>query len=191
MTGATEMTPAEFLKIDPRDHPDFVACDDPRCKSANKAGQDGTLFMPNLVELIRRIGGPDAIPDDWDHESRPIGCDDDPRGAAWWAECQAHEHKVMLKDLRSRRPYLTLYRWDKSLWARGWHPRGTDLDLLFDIPADWSAAAWGLPFVSIEDMMTASYDLNRLAAAALDYWIGAIQKATETYVHIRRDRFVF
>ena len=43
----------------------------------------------------------------------------------------------------------------------------------------------------IEDVFTASYDLDRLAAEALDYWIGAIQKATETYVHIRRDRFVF
>jgi hypothetical protein len=193
MTTATKMTPAEFLAMNPHDHPDFAGCDDPRLEPGNKAGRkDSTLLMPNLVELIRRIGGPDAIPDDWDRDLlRPIYHYDDPRGEAWWAECQGQEQKAMLKDLRSRRPYLTLYRWDKSLWLTGWHPHEKNLDLVFNIPADWSAAAWGIPSAMIEDVFTASYDLDRLAAEALDYWIGAIQKATETYVHIRRDRFVF
>jgi hypothetical protein len=192
MTTATKMTPAEFLAMEPRNHPDFVCCIDPRCDSRNKTGRkDSTLFLPNLVELIRRIGGPDAIPDDWKQRPSPFYSHDDPRCAVWWAECGGHAHRVMLRDLRSRRPYLTMYRWTDRLWVTDWHPRETDLDLLFDIPADWSAAAWGLPFVCIEDIITASYDLDRLAAEALDYWVGAIQKAAETYVHIRRDRFVF
>jgi hypothetical protein len=185
------MTPAEFLASKPRDHPDFVGCDDPRCEPANKAGKDGTILMPNLVELIRRIGGVDAIPDDWTDDFKPFYFHDEPRGAAWWAECRGREQVVMLKDLRSRRPYLTLYRWRNSLHVEDWHPRGDFLALIFGIPADWSASAWELPFVSIMDVHTASYDLDRLAAETLDYWIGAIRKATETYVHVRRDRFVF
>jgi hypothetical protein len=192
MTTATQMTPAEFLASEPRDHPDFVCCINPRCDAQNKTGRkDSTLFMPNLVELIRRIGGPDAIPDDWTEDLRPLLDLDDPRSSILWDECRGQESKVMLRDLRSRRPYLTMYRWKDGLWVTDWHPRETFLTLLFDVPTDWSAAPWASRYVSIEDTHTASYDLDRLAAETLDYWIGAIRKATETYVHIRRDRFVF
>jgi hypothetical protein len=192
MTTATKMTPAEFLASNPHDHPDFVHCGDPRFEPGNKAGRkDSTLFMPNLVELIRRIGGPDAIPDDWTEDFEPLLASDDPRVSITWDECQGVESKAMLRDLRSRRPYATLYRWGTSLWVESWHPREANLDLHFDIPADLSVSAWGIPSAMIQDIFAASYDLDRLAAEALDYWIGAIQRATETYVHIRLDRFVF
>jgi hypothetical protein len=192
MTTATKMTPAEFLAMDPGDHPDFVCCDDPRLEPGNKAGRkDSTLFMPNLVELIRRIGGLDAIPDDWTGGFRPLYDSGDPRGVVEWTETRGHNERAMLKDLRSGRLYAVFYRWENSLWVIDWHPREGHLDLNFDIPADWSASAWDIPQAMIEDTFTASYDLDRLVAEALDYWIGAIQKATEAYIHIRRDRFVF
>jgi hypothetical protein len=64
--------------------------------------------------------------------------------------------------------------------------------MFLTMPADWSAAPWELPRTTIYgDTVSASYDLDRLAAQTLDYWLGSIQKATETYVHVRRDRFVF
>jgi hypothetical protein len=187
------MTPAEFLAMEPRDHPDFVHYGDPRCESAVKAGrEDPALFMPNLVELIRRIGGPDAIPNHRDPGLVPLLSHDDPRwDVLWEEEGWTTGYTAMLRDLGSRRGYATLYRMNNSLFVHDWHPREDFLQVTFDIPADWSVSAWGLPTVMIEDVFTASHDLDRLAAEALDYWIGAIQKATETYVHIRRDRFVF
>jgi hypothetical protein len=100
-------------------------------------------------------------------------------------------YAATLKDLRSRRCYATLYRTKNVLFVDQWHPRDDFLELIFDIPADWSASAWVAPITMTEQVFTASYDVDRLAAEALDYYIGAIQKATETYIHVRRDRFVF
>jgi hypothetical protein len=97
----------------------------------------------------------------------------------------------MLKDKTSARVYARLHRIGDWLFVDEWHPREGFLSLNFGIPVDWSASAWTTPLAEIGDVMTASYDLDRLAAEALDYYIGAIQKATETYIHVRRDRFVF
>jgi hypothetical protein len=64
--------------------------------------------------------------------------------------------------------------------------------MLFEIPVDWSAAAWKSPFVMINcETFTASDELEVLVARSLDHWLGQIQRATETYCHIRRDGFVF
>jgi hypothetical protein len=187
------MTPAEFLAMAPLNHPDFVCCTDPRCESGNKVGRkDPALCMPNLVELIRRIGGPDAVPEAFSGDNPvPLFGLDDPRSHVVWHEAKGAMHSALLKDLRSRRVYARLYRMGNGLFVDRWHPKDEFLEAIFDVPADWSASAWGLPSVMSEDSDTASYDLDRLAAETLDYWIGSIQKATETYVHIRRDRFVF
>jgi hypothetical protein len=192
MTTATKMTPAEFLAMDPREHPDFVNCSDPRCESHSETGRkDAILFMPNLVELIRRIGGPAAIPDLEDKTDADGFVD-----FAWADEWEimrrdGRDNAAMLKDLGSGRTHVELHRLDDWLFVEKWHPKEASLSLAFDIPADWSASAWDAPLATIDDVMMASYDLDRLAAEALDDWIGAIQKATETYIHIRRDRFVF
>jgi hypothetical protein len=192
MTTATKMTPAEFLAMNPKDHPGFLHCGDPRFEPGKEAGsKHPAVFMPNLVELICRIGGPDAIPESWSEDDDPIPDLDDPRAAVAWDECRGVESKAMLRDLRSRRPYAVLHRWGPTLWVESWHPREVNLDLHFDIPADWSASAWEVPGAMIHDIFSVSYDLDRLVAETLDYWIGAIQRATETYIHIRRDRFVF
>ena len=52
-TTTTTMTAAEFLASNPRDHADFVSCDDPRLES--RLGRAGSLLLPNLVGLIRRM----------------------------------------------------------------------------------------------------------------------------------------
>jgi hypothetical protein len=147
--------------------------------------------MPNLVELIRRIGGPDAIPDATDGANEDGSLELTPHDYWDIIGRDGLEDAAMLKDRRSGRIYAQMYRLRDCLLVHEWHLKEGSLYLHFDIPADWSGSAWGLPFTSIEDVHTASYDLDRLAAEALDYRIGAIQKATETYVHVRRDRFVF
>jgi hypothetical protein len=185
------MTPAGFLEMDPDDHPDFVPCDDPRCGSRNKAGRkDPAVFLPNLVELIRRIGGPGGVPDTRDGaEGGPLELH--LRGP--WEVCSRDggTYAAMLKDKRSGRVHAELCRIGDRLMVQDWHPRQGLLHLIFTIPADWSASAWELPFTARDDDHSASYDLDRLAAEALDYRLGALRKSTETYIHVRRDRFVF
>jgi hypothetical protein len=186
MAAATKMTPAEFLASDPFDHPDFVPCNDPRADGRHR-GQ--TLFLPNLVALIRRLGGPDAIPDRM-HEPLPAG---DGLRAIDWEVLWANDHKygVMLKDRTSHLVYAELSRLGVNcLEVEGWHQRELGLSLTFEIPADWSGGAWETPVASIQDTFSATAELDALAAATLDYWLGSIDKATHTYCHIRRDVFI-
>jgi hypothetical protein len=191
MTTATKMTPAEFLAMEPREHPDFVACNDPRAERVNKTGDpDRVVFIPALVALIRRFGGLDAIPDRMEechgliryHEADAIRLGVE-------LECAVRaEYGALLKDVRSHRAYATLSRLGgRTLCVDSWHPREDFLSVMLAIPADWAAAPWAVEFVSIEDSHTASHDIDRLAAEACDYWIGGIQRATATYCHIRRD----
>jgi hypothetical protein len=64
--------------------------------------------------------------------------------------------------------------------------------LLFNLRTDdWSASRWPCPTATLEDLVALTHDLDRLAAKTLDYWLGTIQRTTETFIHIRRDRFVF
>jgi hypothetical protein len=170
-----------------------VGWDDPRGKAANKTGMGGTILMPNLVELIRLIGGVDAIPDPRDGDGfLPIFTTDDPRHAVvQWERGDLGDQGVSLKDVRTRRTYLRLSRGGHSLWADDWHQRDETLGLVFGIPLDWTATPWRLPFTSSFDRISASHDLDRLAAESLDHWIGVIRGAMETYIFVRRDRFIF
>jgi hypothetical protein len=154
MTTATKMTPIEFLESDLYSHPDFVVCDDPRLdsKTGNKAGDEATglFLLPNLVRLIRRIGGVDAVPETEDSEGR-------------WVLGDGY-----------RRSVLTLSRLHGSLVAEGWHPRCPALTAIFDVPDDWSGSPWRLSVVMGDDLFPTSYDLERLAVEALDHHLGEI-----------------
>jgi hypothetical protein len=58
MTVAPNMTVNQFLAGDPRSHSDFQPCDVSMAKPHRKPAR----LMPALVELIRRVGGLDAVP---------------------------------------------------------------------------------------------------------------------------------
>jgi hypothetical protein len=190
------MTPAQFLASEPRDHPGFVHCDDLRCGRDDKTGP---VPMPNLVELLRRVGGPDAIPDHRDPETQMITDSDDPRAIAVQEDTgRGNGRLARLKDLGSGTLYAWMFRYGEALFVGGWHPREARLILSFAITGDWSVSAWGVLGATIGDASAASYDLDaasydvtRLVAEAFDHWIGETRKATQTYVHIRCDRFVF
>jgi hypothetical protein len=188
-TTTTTMTAAEFLASNPRDHADFVSCDDPRLES--RLGRAGSLLLPNLVGLIRRIGGPDAIPDQME-EREPDGFFHWQSEDRWNILIREGQYwSARLKDCHSSRVYAELSRLGNGLEVREWHPHERYLGLIFTIPVDWSASAWAAPTTMIEDIMSASHDLDLLAAEACDLWIEGITKSVDTYIDIRRDQLVF
>jgi hypothetical protein len=158
MTTATQMTPAEFLESDLYSHPGFASAGDPRRDRRLNAGEeDPTLSLPNLAELIRRIGGIDAIPDHY--SARYAG--------------SYFEGPWVLEG--GRDSVLELSRWGaRRLEVAGWHPRCPSLVLMFDLPGDWSGQPWRLSLVMGEDLHPTDSDLERLAARALDHHVGEI-----------------
>jgi hypothetical protein len=182
------MTPVEFLVFDPFDHPDFVPNDHPRWEDVDGSGREGLgVSMPHLAALIDRIGGPGAIPE------VPAGTDpydlepDDIVVARVGAEEMLVGRRrgccaVRLRDGVTGRVHAELTRLDGGrLRVAEWHPRREELLLIFDIPAA-RTAAWGIPIVAIGDISSISPDLDRLAAEALDYWLGVIRASGESYI---------
>jgi hypothetical protein len=181
-TVTTKMTPEEFLKSDPNDHPDFVDHGDEFEHPAPPP-----LFMPNLVALIRRMGGPDAIPDVMDQH----GCllrNSAPAIPGMHVELK---HGAFLVDRWSHRIYADVNRLDPDTFQiSGWHPRDRFLEIILHPPTDWTVGAWTCGCVSIMDMFSNSPELDALAMASCDWFIGEIQRAVETYCLIRRDVFI-
>jgi hypothetical protein len=179
MTVATKMTPEEFLKSRPMDHPDFVGCDQetghPRVR---------TVSMPNLVALIRRMGGPDAIPDQMEQGFVNMS-------AVAWSMPDGEKYGAYLRDCKSHRIYAELSRLGPdNLIIEAWHPRDDALSINISLPADWSAGIWEGGFISIQDVFSKTTELDALVMASCDLWLGLIQAATETYCLIRRDVFI-
>jgi hypothetical protein len=177
MTVATKMTVDEFLKSDPTEHPDFVGCQD-----EFKHPGPQPMPMPNLVALIRRIGGPDAIPDAMDAPHLAFIPD--------LHDAQIR-YGVFLLDRKTHIVYAELSRMGpRMLQVSHWHPRERFLDLIFELPADWAAGTWAGPCTCIMDQFSSSPDLDALAMASCDRFLGLIQQATETCCLIRRDVFI-
>jgi hypothetical protein len=170
-------TVVEFLTADPNEHPDFVPCYEER----PYAGEHLVVPMPNLVALVRRFGGWDAIPDGMDKINEIDILSRDEAGQS-----------ALLKMRNTGRICGDFSRLGADiLEVDDWHPKERHLSILFAVPADWAAGPWGVACVSISDSFSASAELDALAAAACDLYFGMIQKATETYCHIRRDQFIF
>src|SRR5262245_17981315 len=139
MTVATTMTPDQFLASNPMDHPDFVPCDLATDRPLR------SLLMPNLVALIQRIGGLDAIPDrmsapppDFSHVDVAIALD-----GIWY--------EALLRDRKSHRVYAELSRLGENLEVSGWHPHDSNLTIAFNLVADWAAGAWTITLAQIDD----------------------------------------
>jgi hypothetical protein len=183
-TTASGMSPAEFLIHDPYDNPGIVGNDDERWEDEGRPRRPPLgVPMPNLVALIREVGGPDAIPDAPDLEV-PDGESPARIGPNSPIEDRAEsDRSVRLKDKLTERVHVELIRLGSvRLQVTDWHPRREGLVLAFDIPADWATAPWGLPDVRIGDCSSISPDLDRLAAEALDHWIGVIRASGESYI---------
>jgi hypothetical protein len=143
--------------------------------------------MPHLVALIQRMGGLDAIPgQNDDHALRAV---DRPYFSIWDSMPDRLQYGAFLRDRESHRAYAKLSRLGENLELSGWHPREGNLTITFGLPADWTAGAWTITLVQIDDVFSSTAELDALVAVSCDEFISAIQKATETYCLIRRDVF--
>jgi hypothetical protein len=181
MSLATKiLTPQEFLGMDPGDHPDFLGCD----KTWPKY-QHPRLLVPNLVALIQRAGGFDAIPDEMDRGVEDlIGIGDNPWALPRW--------DAQLRDWDTGNRLCEFKRWgNDDIEFSDWHPHESLLSIHYKIPADWTAAPWEPYYVAIMEMTASTSWLEFMASMALNFWIEGIQKARRTLIHIQRDHMVF
>jgi hypothetical protein len=182
MNVAAKMTPDQFLASNPADHPDFVECDRPTDHPKLQS-----VRMPNLVALIRRMGGVDTIPD----QGAPGRGIDRPYFDIWHSMPDRLRYHAILRDSKSHRVYAEVHRMGAdNLIVQEWHPHDTGLAIIFGLPADWTAAPWSVELVQIADIFSSTTELDALVIASCDRFIGAIQKATDTYCLIRRDLFI-
>jgi hypothetical protein len=159
----TEMTPAEFLDLNPHDLPDWVNCNDPRLDSKGEANDwDGTEPLPRLAELLRRLGGLEALPRYLVHlcgeGDRAEYVTGDP-----WALRLAWDQS------------LQLWREGHELIVEGWHPHCDALTVHCRPPADGDGTKpWEVMLVMGDDLFPVFGRDARLAVRSLDYRIGQI-----------------
>src|SRR5262245_39987858 len=56
-----ERCSAKYLAAHPCQHPDFLACNDPRWDDGSLKHAAPTVYVPNLVYMLHRLGGPENI----------------------------------------------------------------------------------------------------------------------------------
>jgi hypothetical protein len=163
MTTATEMSPAEFLESDPHNHPGFWDAFDPRTEERWESdGTIGPLSLPNLMELVGRFGGPDAIP----------------RYEGWTFK---DGDRTVLRVWTFSRHYLA---------AADWQRYAPDLGLVFDIAIDGPDSPWRFYGFMSDDVLPNNRDARRLVARAfglhvgrlLEGWGGALRVEDEPFV---------
>jgi hypothetical protein len=158
---ALPATPEEFLATDPRTIRDTCG---PTVQYPHPE-----LLLPNTVALLRRLGGPDAVPAmgrgrervNWEY-----GDGDEDR--AGWPSATLRER--FMGDVVAR-----LTRWDREIAVQDWHPEDAGLTIVLIPPADWSAAPWAIRSVyggGYESYVSHAAAFDILAARALDRWIG-------------------
>ena len=175
-----DITPDEFLASNPQDHPDFgmQPTDHPAVRP---------MLLPNLVTLIHRMGGLDAIPDV--RAEGPVT--HLPDLDVLFGVPDGGRYSAMLRDRRSHCVYAELSRRGPgTLIVEEWHPHDPLLRVEFGLPADWAAGAWTVTRVVSDDMCSATAELDALAAASCERRIGLVQNPAETYCLIRRDVFL-
>jgi hypothetical protein len=180
VTEARALTPEQFLKMEPHDHPDFVYCGEIPDGSSRR---QPTVLMPNLVALIQRMGGIENVPDRME------------RTGSFDLRTWHHSgHAAMLRDRSSHLVYGSIDRLgDDCLDVSEWHPhdyRPLPISIIFGIPPDWTVSPWTISHVSMCDVFSTTTELDLLASRTCDFWFAAIQKSTDTYIHIQRDQFL-
>jgi hypothetical protein len=167
-------TPEEFLATEPQAIRDMHdACGGPEQYPRPE------VMLPNLVALVRRLGGPDAVPTSWrERESVGWDFDDDDRGN--WPS-------TTLRDRRMDDIVARLTRFGDEINVHDWHEEDGGLTVILVPPADWSAAPWAIRSVYGMDRdcyfsKTAACDL--LAARALDRWLADRGDPAKTFLQI-------
>jgi hypothetical protein len=161
-------TPEEFLAAEPGAIRDmYDACGGPEQYPRPE------LILPNLVALVRRLGGPDAVPDLGDGRTRNrVGWEfeDDDRDNWPSATLRLRDTASILGNIVVR-----LTRGGREINVHDWHAEDAGLTVILVPPADWSAAPWTIR--SVYGMDREGYHSHTaacaiLAARALDRWIG-------------------
>src|SRR4051794_28655270 len=119
---------------DPLEHPDFLACNDPRLETK---WEHPTVYVPSLVYMLHRLGGPANISDDFMSPSQITS-----ESGTILAEV------VMTKEADD----------GFSIFVGEWHRKDTFLTVVFDVPARWHFGGWMVNTVMSEDIFCASAD---------------------------------
>jgi hypothetical protein len=144
----TETTSTTLDASDPLSHPDFVACNDPRLEAK---WDKPVVYVPNLVYLIHKLGGPDNISED-------------------------HEFPSVITEYGTT--IVEVVRWPGKdagepfgLFVEGWHHESC-LTVLFDVPAKWHLGDWTVNTVMDADIFSASAELDREVALLCNRMVG-------------------
>ena len=171
---ALPATPEEFLSTDPETIRDmYDACGGPERYPRPE------VMLPNLVALVRRLGGPHVVPATG-HARDRVGWDFDDNDRENWPS-------ATLRDRRMGDVVARLTRCGHEINVHDWHEEDVGLTVILVPPADWSAAPWAIRSVyGMEDSLyhshTAACDI--LAARALDRWIADHGDPAKTFFQI-------
>jgi hypothetical protein len=146
--------------------------------------------MPNLVALIRRMGGFDAIPDAM---GQSFGME--------WSEVDVlallvrapggYTHDARLMDRASHKVCVSLHRSGSDrLVVTQWYPGRGLLCVVFAPPADWSVGPWRMVDAMIDYRRPQIAESGPSLAADCDRLIGKVQREVDTYCMVRRDVFI-
>jgi hypothetical protein len=158
-----------LIETEPGKHPDFVPCDDPRLVS--KARRSEPIYVPNLVHLLFRLGGPLNV---WRL------CQD---SVPFWAPAEfkyagVYPQTMDFKAIGVHIQWFAIEAWKPgspfSLALSGWHPHEHGLFAIFEIPPKWHLGDWKIASVSIWDSYSLSADLDALVAECCDDFVGRL-----------------
>jgi hypothetical protein len=167
-------TPEEFLAAEPQAILDMHdACGGPECYPRPE------VLLPNLVALVRRLGGPDAVPTSGRERER-VGWDFEDNDRDNWPS-------ATLRDRGMGDVVARLTRCGCEINVHDWHEEDGGLTVILIPPADWSAAPWAIRSVYGMDRdhyhaHTAACDI--LAARALDRRLAECGDPAETFLQI-------
>jgi hypothetical protein len=167
-------SPEEFLATEPEAILDMHdACGGPESYPRPE------VMLPNLVALVRRLGGPDAVPA-MGHGRDRVGWEFSDHDRENWPS-------ATLRDRHMDDVVARLTRCGREVNVHDWHEEDARLTVILVPPADWSAAPWAIRSVyGMEDSLyhshTAACDI--LAARALDRWIGEKGDPKGTYFQV-------
>jgi hypothetical protein len=145
-----ETTTATLDASDPLSHPDFLPCNDPRLDTK---WDPPSVYVPNLVYLLHRLGGPDSISSDFECPS----------------QVTSDYGRTLVEVLR---PEFKTSDDGFTLFIQGWHSGESILDVIFDVPARWHLGEWTVTSVMSADIFCASAELAREVALLCNRMVG-------------------
>lgn len=137
-----------FDPADPTSHPDFVGCDHPLTK-----WEPPTVYVPSLVYLLHRLGGPENIADGRYSESAIYTT-----------------HGTVIAEVSRTANGDGSF----SLCVDQWHYNKTCdcLTVIFNVPAQWHLGEWEVETVMCMDEFCNSAELAREVALLCNRMVG-------------------